>query len=236
MRSIRSALPLGLLLGVALIPAAGAGAAEAKAPIAKPAQAESDDDVVLPSRVSVAIRRTERSLDHAEDHIDEGEYRLSKRSLLSVRRNMYRADRAARRQMNAPPPPEGEEGEETTTGPDSVIAVLSLDSTVVTTVAGLFDTNSKGVVDSLSTAMFRTLNSRDKLLDRVIGLDPEGAGADYSDGMADTLDGYADEVANLTEALEDDTLSAGGQRVLTRALDQVEATHAKINTAFGGGE
>ena len=103
-----------------------------------------------------------------------------------------------------PPEGEGEEVEPTTTGPDSVIAVLTLDATVSQSLSGLFDTNSKGVVDGLTHAMYRTLNARDRLLDSVIALDPEAAGADYADGMADTVDGYADEVATLTEALADD--------------------------------
>jgi hypothetical protein len=54
--------------------------------------------------------------------------------------------------------------------------------------------------------------------------------------MADTVDGYADEVANLTEALADDKLSAGGKSALTAALNRSKATAAKIDTAFGGGE
>jgi hypothetical protein len=134
--------------------------------------------------------------------------------------------------MNAVVDPEAE----TTPGPDSVIAVLNMDSEVVTTVAGLFDANSKGVVDSATHALFRTLNARDRLLDAVIALDPEGAGADYADGMADTVDGYADEVSNISDALADDQLSPGGTRVLNAALAKVNATSAKVTAAFGGGE
>jgi hypothetical protein len=187
---------------------------------------------VLPSRVDIAIHRTERSVCKAEEHVDEGEYAKATVSLRSARRNMYRADRAARRQINAVVDPEAE----TTPGPDSVIAVLNMDSEVVTTVAGLFDANSKGVVDSATHALFRTLNARDRLLDAVIALDPEGAGADYADGMADTVDGYADEVSNISDALADDQLSPGGTRVLNAALAKVNATSAKVTAAFGGGE
>ena len=114
--------------------------------------------------------------------------------------------------------------------------MLNLDASISQSLSGLFDTNSKGVVDGLTHAMFRTLNARDRLLDSVIALDPEAAGADYADGMADTVDGYADEVATLTEALADDQLSVGGRKVLTKALAQVQATNAKVLAAFGGGE
>ena len=230
MSPLRAAVPLGLFLGLALvIPAASQ--ASAYCGYGTP-PAGGDDEVVLPSRVDIAIHRTERSICKGEEHVDEGEYAKTTVSLRSARRNMYRANTAAVRQMNAVPDPDAE----TTPGPDSVIAVLNLDSEVVTSVAGLFDANSKGVVDAATHAMFRTLDSRDRLLDAVIALDPEGAGADYSDGMADTLDGYTDEVSNLTDAIADDQLSPGGGRVLRAALTQVTATSAKVNTAFGGGE
>ena len=239
---LKTAAPLALVLSLLALSGTAALSASAAthSPVAKVAQAETDDAVVLPGRVASAIRRTQRALDNAEEHLDEGEYRQSVTSLRAVRRNMYRADKAARRQMALsavePPEGEGEEVEPTTTGPDSVIAVLTLDATVSQSLSGLFDTNSKGVVDGLTHAMYRTLNARDRLLDSVIALDPEGAGADYADGMADTVDGYADEVATVTEALADDSLSTGGRKVLTKALAQVQATNAKVTAAFGGGE
>jgi hypothetical protein len=229
MISLRAIVPVGLLTGLALaIPSASNASAYCGFGV-PPAAA---DDVVLPSRVDISIHRAERSICKAEEHVDEGEYAKATVSLRSARNNMYRADRAARRQMNAVVDPEAE----TTPGPDSVIAVLNMDSEVVTTVSGLFDANSKGVVDSATHALFRTLNARDRMLDAVIALDPEGAGADYADGMADTVDGYTDEVSNISDALSDDTLSPGGRRVLTTALAQVNATNAKVTAAFGGGE
>jgi hypothetical protein len=233
MTTLKTAAPLALVLSLLALAATTASPAAA-APVATAAQ-DTDDAVVLPGRVASAIRRTQRSLDNAEEHLDEGEYRQAVTSLRSVRRNMYRADKAARRQMNAPVV-EDPDAEPVTTGPDSVIAVLNLDASISQTLSGLFDTHSKGVVIGLTHAMFRTLNARDRLLDSVIALDPAGAGADYADGMADTVDGYADEVAALGEALSDDALSTGGRKVLTKAHAQVQATNAKVVAAFGGGE
>jgi hypothetical protein len=233
------ALPLTVALGLAAASPVAAVAAPHRGASAHAAQAETDDAPVLPSRVTNALRRTDRSLENAETHIDEGEYAQAIVSLRNVRKNMYRADRAARAQMNAAPPvdPEGEGGEDVaTTGPDSVIAVLGAEHEVITTVAGLFDTNSQGVVDGLTHALFRTMNARDGLLNAVIALDPEGAGAPFADGMADTADQYPDEVANLTEALASDQLSPGGRAVLTPALAQATATAAAFAAAFGGGE
>jgi hypothetical protein len=187
MLPLRTTLPLSLLLGLALASPAAAHArshGDAK-PVARAAQEETDEAPVLPSRVAVAIRRSQGALERAEEHLDEGEYSKAIVSLRSVRRNMYRADRAATHQLNAPPPTD-EDAEAPTTGPDSVIAVLGLEHSIVTTTAGLFDANSKGVVDGLTHALYRTLDARDRMLDAVIGLDPEGAGVDFADSMADS--------------------------------------------------
>jgi hypothetical protein len=192
-----------------------------------------DATVVLPSRVTAAIRRTETALANTEEHVDEAEYTKAIVSLRAVRQNLVRADKAAMRQMNAIPT---DPNAETTPGPDSAIAVLTLDQEAAVTVAGLFNGNTGTLVTALASTISTAQLTRDRLLNRIIGLDPEGAGADYADGMADTLDGYTDEVSNLGEALADDTLSAGGAAALRSALARANATLAKINTAFGGGE
>jgi hypothetical protein len=192
-----------------------------------------DDEVVLPSRIAAAIRRTQTELAKAEEHVDEAEYTKAIASLRAVRQNLVRADKAARREMNAvPADPEAE----TTPGPDSAIAALTLDQQVVVTVAGLFNGNTGTLVTALASTISTAQLTRDRLLNTIIALDPEGAGADYADGMADTLDGYSDEVTNLSEALADDKLSVGGTTALKAALARANASLAKINTAFGGGE
>jgi hypothetical protein len=192
-----------------------------------------DDEVVLPSRVAAAIRRTEAALANAEEHVDEAEYTKAIVSLSAVRANLARADKSARHQMKAvPADPEAE----TTPGPDSAVAVLNLDQEAVVRVAGLFNANSGTLVTGLASTISAAQLTRDRLLNTIIALNPEGAGADYSDGMADTVDGYTDEVANLTEALADDKLSTGGKAALQTALARSKATLAKINAAFGGGE
>jgi hypothetical protein len=227
-------VPLAIVLGLLV---ASTGAASSSSPMASMAAEEPADAAVLPSRVSNAISRAQLSLDTASVAIDSGDAVKAAASLKALRLNIYRADRAARSQMNAPAPAEGEEGGEVATpGPDSVIAVLTFEQAAVTSVAGLFDTQKGAILSSLTTALFGAMNTRDKLLAAVIALDPEGAGADYADGMADTVAGYDDEVANLTEALAVDTLSAGGKKVLGAALKQSTAAQSKVTTAFGGGE
>jgi hypothetical protein len=227
---------VGLVLTLAV--AASASAHSARTGTLAPAAAAqaappADDPVVLPSRVAAGIRRTETALTNAEKYIDEAEYTKAIVSLRAVRANLARADKAARRQMNAvPTDPEAE----TTPGPDSVIAALTVDQEAVMTVAGLFNGNTGTLVTALASTITTAQLIRDRLLNAVIALDPEGAGADYADGMPDTLDGYADEVANLTEAIADDKLSTGGATALRTALARSNATLAKMNAAFGGGE
>jgi hypothetical protein len=216
-------LALGsLIAALSIVGAAGAQTAPAD-----------DDAVVLPTRVSAAIRRTEDSLANTEKHVDEAEYTKAIQSLKAVRQNLVRADKAARRQMNAVP---ADPEVETTPGPDSAIAALTLDQEAIVTIAGLFNGNSGTLVTALASTMTTAQATRDRLLSTILALDPEGAGAVYSDGMADTLDGYADEVANLGEAVADDTLSAGGRSALNIALSRSNATLTRVNAAFGGGE
>jgi hypothetical protein len=238
MRSGRLAIlaPLGVLLALLL----GSPASAKELPVWGIAHASGggagggDDEVVLPSRVANAVKRAENLLDAAGTSVDTGDTAKAVASLKAVQTAVLRADKVARRQMKAKPDPNAEEG--ATPGPDSVIAVLTLDQETITTVAGLFDTSSGQIVDAASRALSATLNTRDKLLAAVAALPSEGAGADYADGMADTVGGYDDEVANIAEALSDDTLSAGGKSVLRAALAQSRKARAKVNSAFGGGE
>src|SRR4051794_39076162 len=88
-------LPL-TMLAIALAFAAPASAAD---------PAGGDDTVVLPTRVANAIQRTQSALANAVDHVDEAEYTKATVSLRAVRANLARADKAARRQMNAPVDP-----------------------------------------------------------------------------------------------------------------------------------
>jgi hypothetical protein len=236
--NVRKVIVLFGSLVLALGIAASASAHSPRLAAAKQATAAADaptadDEVVLPSRIAAALRRTQTELAKAEEHVDEAEYTKAIASLRSVRQNLVRADKAARRQMNAVP---ADAEAETTPGPDSAIAALTLDQQVVVTVAGLFNGNTGTLVTALASTISTAQLTRDRLLNTIIALDPEGAGADYADGMADTLDGYSDEVANLSEALADDKLSVGGTTALKAALARATATLAKINTAFGGGE
>jgi hypothetical protein len=222
MRTSRSAVLAAL--AAALVVACPAVATAAAPP--------ADDAVVLPSRVDNAINRAQILLDAASLAVDTHDSAKAVAALKAIPAAVTRADKAARVQMDAPADPNSE----TTPGPDSVVAVLTLDQTVVTSLAGLFDGQTGAVVDAATHSLFAAMNTRDKLLAKVIALPAEGAGADYSDGMADIVTGFDDEVANITEALAKDVLSAGGKKVLTAALTQSQRAQAAAGAAFGGGE
>jgi hypothetical protein len=234
-RRLAIALVVGLTV-VSLVPAQSASAREAprRQAAVKAFWPAPDDDVVLPTRVAVAIERTQNAVDRSTSRIDDGRYKKARRSLRAVVVDFGRAHRAGMAQMNAPV----DEEAETTPGPDSVVAVLTLEQAGITNLAGLFDsiTGHPRVIRRISGALAAANTNRNLMLNAVIALDPEGAGADYSDGMADTVDGYADEVANLTEALHDDQLSAASRAALKSTLAKSRATAAKVNTAFGGGD
>lgn len=202
------------------------------------ALAAEDDEVVLPTRVANPIHRAQISLDRSVEYADSGDTTKAVAAMKAVRASVARADKAARKLMNAPAvDPEAEDAPEGAVSPaDSVVAVLTLEYQVITTFADLFDTKKGIIVDGLSPALFAIMNARDSLLNAVIALDPEGAGADYADAMADVVTNFDDEVANLTDATTDDTLSAGGLKVLNKALAQSQQTQAKAAAAFGGGE
>jgi hypothetical protein len=229
MRALRFLAPLVLVLALVF-----AFSAAAQAPALAPAGGSpqaGDGETVLPSRVSAAVRRAQNALERAEAHVDDREFAKALVSLGAVRANVARAHRAATRQMQA------KVAEEAATTPvDSAIAVLILEQTVSEGVAGLFDSASGSVAGALNLTLAATQADRDRMLKAIIGLDPEGAGADYADGMADTVGGYSDEVANLTEALRDDRLSPAARVALQQGLARVRATAVRVNKAFGGGE
>jgi hypothetical protein len=234
-----------MLVSLVFVLSIGAGTSSA-AVVQTP---EADDEVVLPSRIAFLAKRIENSMAKATEHVDEAEYPKALISLRAVRKNITAINKAAVKQMAAAPvdPEDAPDTEEPADAPedqeeaavtpaDTVVAVLTLEQEVITELSGLLNGSTGSLVGAIGTTMTAVQTVRDNLIDRVVGLDPEGAGADYADVMADTLAGYDDEVANLTDALADDILSAGGKTILTSALAKSKATQAKIQTAFGGGE
>jgi hypothetical protein len=92
------------------------------------------------------------------------------------------------------------------------------------------------VVSSLSSTLTRTHRRRDGMLDAVIALPAEGARGDYDDGMSDTLGMYPAEAKLISSAVQNDALIDSAHTGLTNALARVQATDAKLNVVWGGGE
>jgi hypothetical protein len=101
----------------------------------------------------------------------------------------------------------------------------------------LFDgVTNTDAVRSLRYTLMRTQRSRDVLLDAVIALPAEGARADYDDGMSDTLGVYPAEEHFITTALLVFELTDSARTGLTNLLARVQATDAKVDAVWGGGE
>jgi hypothetical protein len=100
-----------------------------------------------------------------------------------------------------------------------------------------FDAFSRiDVVSSLNSTLTRTHSRRDSMLDAVIALPAEGARGDYDDGMSDTLGMYPGEEKLISSALQNDALIDSAHAGLPNALARVQATDAKVNVVWGGGE
>ncbi len=195
--------------------------------------AEVDDEVVLPARVAYAIARTKRSLHRAGAAIDHNRRSVALRSLRAVVKNVRRTHSIGMRQMHVAPVGE----EETPPGPDSVVAILGMEQQAITRLTRFFDDLRRPrVIARLRTATTVAYNKRARMLNAVARLDPEGAGADYSDGMADTVGAYAQEVSAVRNARKYGRLTAAARAALSRAVRRSQAARAVVNAAFGGGE
>ncbi len=189
---------------------------------------------VVPGSVSVPIARANAALERAEVRFAQHRFGLGLDALEALRRAGGEAHQAAVAQIGRPPAdPESDEPP----GPPAVLAVLGLEHRIGTRIPAIFNgMRRKPVVDSLQYTLWITHTRRDRMLDVVIALDQEGAGADYADGMADTLPAFDNEVVTLLSGLETYVLTASGRAGLTNALERATATRNRVNDAFGGGE
>ena len=244
-RSLHSSGPgrlaLGLAVGLAAVGAGPVASASAQETSGQAQRGPSfmafwpvpDDDIVLPSRVAVAVGLTQDTVDQSALRVNNRRWTLANRSLQAVQANVVRAHRAGTYQMSLPVAEEAE----TTPGADSAVAVLNLEQGVITNLAALFDgvaASHPWVIKNLGDALTQADTKRNQMLDTILALDPEEAGAPYGDAMTDTVDGYTDEVANITEALQNDDLAPASRTALTKALKKSTATAAKVSAAFGG--
>jgi hypothetical protein len=90
-------------------------------------------------------------------------------------------------------------------------------------------------VRSLGKKLNLAVACRDVMLAKVIAL-KAGARDDYSDGLADTLPGYDQELTAMSTTLAGSDLTSAGRNAITKAQQVVTATRAEMQRVFGGGE
>ncbi len=235
--SLRAAVTvLGVVLALGVVSTAAASPNQgpvAETSVVAHASPPEEDSDPIPESVAAPIRRARAALARAKTQIAARAYAKAVDSLRVVRVNVSAAHQAGMAQIGAPPAdPESDDQP----GPVSVMAVLNLEHAVMNGVVVSFNgTTRRVIVQPMRTTLWRTHVLRKSILSAVIAVDPE-EGADYADGMADTLPIYANEVKVITTALHQYRLSQYGRAGLRDALARAKATRATVNAAFGGGE
>ena len=191
-------------------------------------------DLAVAIGPGIYIRRARAALARAESRFANHRYGRGLDALVTLRRTAGKAHRAAVDLIGKPPTdPESDEPP----GPPAVIKVLGLERAISVRIAALFNGMTRAaVVDSLRRILGITHRRRDAMLDRVIALNPEGAGGDYDDGMADILPAFTSEVNKLQNGVDTYELTPSGREGLVRALRRAIATRDKVEQRFGGGE
>jgi hypothetical protein len=233
-RLVTPLVALALTVGVAITLSGhqvGPAPTTRLAPVAEPF----DPEVVLPARVDAALQRTFAAVERAVAAVDDHDWPHARRALHAATVGFDRAHKAVLHQVSAVTDPEAEE--ESTAGPDSALAGLNVAQVSIGEFAGLFDRlRAAQVVRAIGKTLAAAQVKRAELIGVVAGLDPEGAGAAYADGLADSLPAYTDEVASIQEALADDRLAGIARTALQAALVRSQAAEASMNAAFGGGD
>jgi hypothetical protein len=122
-------------------------------------------------------------------------------------------------------------------GPPAVTVALALENRVTRALVPLLNGRRRAdAVAALNYTLYVAHTVRQQMLTKVTGLDPEGDGGDYADGLSDTLPMYAAEVTLITNALRTYRLTTAGRLALKRALTRSRRANATMNAAYGGGE
>lgn len=178
-----------------------------------------------PSRVTTKLRAAERSLDRAQERAEDGESAGAATSLSSVRKNLASALKSAQRRITAT----GGRA-----GVASAGAVSKADHRVVSGTAAMFDGADATVGEAAALTLDAALDNRDAVIAAIAALDAETK-EDYERVLSRIVDATDDEIEEITEALEDDSLTAEARAALQAALTQLAATktaaEGQISTA-----
>lgn len=231
---------LATLIALSLVGAPSALAAErgdgrevTPAVAFRPAPPE-EDQVPIPDSVAIPIDRAKEALGAAKKKVEAHRYGEAVDALGTLERQGIKAHSAASEQIGLPP---SDPEEDVPPGPGSVIAVLTLDHKVGVELVPLFrGMRSDNVVDALRATLKSFHSARDELIDEVVGLAPEGDGADYVDDMSDMVVTFKSEITSIRTALAQYRLIPAARQALKNALTRVQATQATMEAAYGGGE
>ena len=180
----------------------------------------------VPSRVSSRLKRASRSLDRAEERVDDGETAGAIASLSSVRKNLASAQKAGNKRIAA----------NAESGPASAWALTNAQHKIVDATAALFDgVTDPGLVSAIEETLDAALSGRDATIDAIAAL-PAADQEDYH-GVLERVDAAIDdEVEAIDEALADDTLTPEAPAALNDAKTQAQATQTEVQallTALG---
>jgi hypothetical protein len=184
--------------------------------------------------VKTDVAAARAALSRATTRAGAGDVAGTTTALTTVRSHTRHANTGAKALIGAPPTdPESDD----VPGPPAVTAALKLDAAIVSAVVPLYGGSRAGTLaGAFNSTLRRAQASRMPMLQQVAGLPPEGAGADYADGMADMLPLFNKEVKVLTTGLQGAPATGKVHAGLTNALARATQAQKIVKKAWGGGE
>jgi hypothetical protein len=218
---LRVAAPVLLIIAVVVAALGGAPASAHPSPRAVPAD------------LTAAINAGKAALTKAQGQIHTHHMLKAADTLASLRRQLTKADTAAKQVIAHPPSdPEGNPALS-----QSIVALLAFEHQVV---LGLYDEfdgkNNTTIIAALDTTLAKAMTIRNPLIDTAIDLSSKPAGEGLADDMPDTLPLYAQEVTRISAELDTAQLIPSARTALTDTLNRATVTKAKMDDGFGGGE
>jgi len=236
---------LSAVVASALLIGAAPAAAESREP-APIAHASGDPVTIIPSIVQTRLTRVDNAIERLTDYVDDGDTAGVDRTGKVIRRQLAAAWRGAKYYVaNAPVPSEdapepADDAALIADPPTAAFAVFESYHAVAATIGQLVDGARVPILNSMSTTLYWTLDSRDKAIaaartfDPPVdpeGEEPEGEAASFATVMPGTIAHFDDEIQQLKGLQADATdLRPGGARILRLALAQTLLSENAVNT------
>jgi len=199
--------------------------------------ASAASDTCVPTAATVdwkpAVTRAKTALGKALTNVGRQHFNAAAGNLDVLKHETRVAHTAATGLIGKPPTdPESDE----LPGVAAVQGVAALEHSIaVKVVPGLKNVHHAATVRALGNELDLAVACRDVMLAKVIALKP-AARDDYTDGLADTLPGYDQELKAMTAALAGTGYTGPARTRIDTARTTVTATRADMQRVFGGGE